>query len=131
MKTIFVTLSIIAFLIMLISSLDVRETVAKEEMKLDGKTLFLGKMCSGCHSIQAMGIARRGGGTTQQQAPDLSAVGSKHNAKFIMKWLRQNESIRAKKHSIKFIGSDEELKVLAEWLASLKPDSSQTSDHKK
>ena len=91
-----------------------------EDKKLDGKTIFIAKKCVTCHSIDAVGIIKKTASPVKSGPPDLSMVGTKHDSTFIVKWLQKTETMKGKKHLIKFAGSDEELDVLAKWLASLK-----------
>jgi mono/diheme cytochrome c family protein len=82
-----------------------------------GKTIFLAGKCNTCHSIESMQIAKK---ISSSKAPDLSNEGSKHNAEWIAKWLKKEETLNGKKHLGTFNGKDEDLKTLSEWLASLK-----------
>ena len=87
----------------------------------DGKSLFLESKCQNCHSIKSQSIAKAGEPKPGEKAPpDLSNVGTKHNADWISKWLMKEEEMNGKKHLKKFKGSDADLKTLATWLASLK-----------
>jgi mono/diheme cytochrome c family protein len=96
-----------------------QETKTKEEKKLDPKTIFADKKCSSCHSIESAGIVKKSGGM-KTGPPDLSTIGSKHDAAWMAKFVQKNESLNGKKHMIKFAGSDEELKALTQWLGTLK-----------
>jgi len=88
----------------------------------DGKSIFLTSKCNTCHAIQSLGIARTTVPTssTQKVPPDLSTVGSRHNADWISRWLQKKEELNGAKHLKMFKGTDEELASLSTWLSSLK-----------
>jgi cbb3-type cytochrome oxidase cytochrome c subunit len=87
-----------------------------------GKTIFLDNKCSKCHSIESQGIKHTSEPPegAKYPPPDLSDVGNRHAADWMQKWLQKEEEQHGKKHMIKFKGSDDELKTLTAWLASLK-----------
>lgn len=85
-----------------------------------GKSLFTQNKCNTCHSITSQGIAKGGGEDAKKDSPDLSKVGTKHNADWISKFLLKKETLNDKKHLKKFKGTDEELETLSNWLATLK-----------
>jgi len=97
-----------------------------------GKELFLEKKCNNCHSIDSEKIAKKeepaeeeegeeAGGEEEDKTPDLSGVGKKHDADWLTKWLKKEvKNDDGKKHKKKFKGSDEELKAIVDYLASLK-----------
>lgn len=74
------------------------------------EALFKEHRCVKCHS--APGIE---GGKS-----DLTGVGKKHDAAWFRKYLEKEIDLDGKKHKRKFKGDDGHLKILAEWLASLK-----------
>ena len=96
------------------------------------KEAFVAAKCNNCHAISALGVEvksagdeeEEGGGTTP---PDLSHAGKFHDAAFFEGYLSKkgdhvaHEGVTdTKKHKTKFKGTDEELKAMATWLASLK-----------
>ncbi|MCB9788504.1 MAG: cytochrome c [Deltaproteobacteria bacterium] len=86
----------------------------------DGKALFTTYKCNSCHTIKSQGIAL-GVAKPEEEAPDLSHVGTKHDKKWIALFLlKQQETDKGVKHKKRFGGEKEELKVLATWLESLK-----------
>jgi mono/diheme cytochrome c family protein len=91
----------------------------KEDKGLDGRKIFVEKKCNSCHSVEAVGFKKK----PNQNPPDLSAVGSEHNADWLSKYLQKKEAIEGRKHLVKFQGSDEDLVSLTKWLETLKPDS--------
>jgi cytochrome c len=95
-----------------------RNSFAQDTPKVDGKQIFQDKKCIACHSVDAAGIEKK---NPNSKAPDLSTIGSKYDAAFLMKFLSKEETINDKKHGMAFKGTDEEFKALADWLASLKP----------
>jgi len=86
-----------------------------------GKTLFLDNKCSSCHSVKSQAIIKV---STEEvkgnQPPDLSNVGTKHTGDWMCNYLLKKETLNDAKHLKKFKGTQDELEVLAKWLASLK-----------
>jgi mono/diheme cytochrome c family protein len=85
-----------------------------------GRVLFDDQKCAKCHTIASQGIDRSGAPPQGKLPPDLSAVGTKHTADWMQQWLMKTIEMNGKKHMKKFTGSDDELKTLTNWLASLK-----------
>jgi cytochrome c553 len=86
----------------------------------DGKTLFTTYKCNDCHSVTGQGIPL-GVAKPEEEAPDLSHVGKSHDKKWIALFLlKKQDNAKGEKHKKRFGGEKEELKVLAEWLESLK-----------
>jgi cbb3-type cytochrome oxidase cytochrome c subunit len=94
---------------------------ADERSSASGKSIFVDNKCTKCHSIESQGLQRAGdpppGG---KLPPDLSGVGLKHDTEWMTKWLHKEVEQNGKKHMKKFSGSDDELKTLTTWLATLK-----------
>jgi mono/diheme cytochrome c family protein len=84
-----------------------------------GQTLFVGQKCNMCHSIEAAGIERTSK-SDKMKGPDLSTVGDKHDAAWIVKYLKKEETLDGEQHGKSFKGTDEELQAIANWLATLK-----------
>jgi len=82
-----------------------------------GKSLFVEKKCVTCHSVESAGIESK-----KKEPVDLSNVGDKYNAEFLIKYLNKEEAIDGKEHSTKIKGTEEEIKTVAEWLSSLKSE---------
>ena len=86
----------------------------------DGKALFVQNKCNACHAVKSAGIEqKKEAGEEDSKAPDLSAVKTAHDAGLLAKFLEKTEKIEGKKHPKKWKGSDEELKAVTEWIASL------------
>jgi len=85
-----------------------------------GKQVFIAAKCNMCHSIDSQGIVA----TTKSEkmkGPDLSTVGSRHDAAFLAKFLRKEvPNADGKTHGKGWSGSDADLQTLVAWLASLK-----------
>jgi len=84
-----------------------------------GKKLFMDAKCTSCHSMEAFGLIPK---TPKKNIPDLSFVGDRHNADFIKLFITKQEKMHDANHPIAYKGSDEELVILADWLASLKAE---------
>ncbi len=87
-----------------------------------GKSIFLDNKCNKCHSIESQGIKRTSEPPegAKYPPPDLSGVGLKHTADWMAQWVTKQVEMHDKKHMYKFKGSDDELKTLTTWLATLK-----------
>lgn len=83
----------------------------------DGKAVFEANKCNKCHSIEAAQIEKA---SDKIKAPDLSHVGKAHDAAWIGKWVKKEETLKGKKHMIMFKGTDEELAALTSWLGGMK-----------
>jgi cytochrome c553 len=89
----------------------------------EGKKVFTDKKCMSCHTVESEGIESK-----KKDAHDLSTVGTDRDADFFMKYLKKEEKIEGKEHKIAFKGTDEELKDLADFLATLKKDEEKTEE---
>ncbi|MBI4552034.1 MAG: c-type cytochrome [Candidatus Latescibacteria bacterium] len=99
-------------------------SLAQEGKPKDAKPIFTKFECNGCHSLQAAGIKKQVSAESgEEDAPDLSGVGTKRTADWIAKFLLKKETIDGKKHEKKFKGSTEELDTLSKWLATMKSGS--------
>ena len=87
-----------------------------------GKKAFEANKCNMCHSVAAEGIAKtmKTSATAKVVPPDLSGVGTKHNADFFVKFLKKEVELNGKKHTKGWTGKEEDLKTIAAWLESLK-----------
>lgn len=84
-----------------------------------GKILFMEAKCNNCHSMQAFGLIPK---TPKKNIPDLSTVGDSLTADFIKLYITKQEKQHDANHPIAYKGSDEELIILGDWLASLKAE---------
>lgn len=95
-----------------------------------GQDIFIKNKCSQCHTITALKITKEEGaeeeeaveGEEKVDPPDLSDVGKNRTAEWITKWEKKEEKNKGRKHKKKWKGTDEDLKTLADWLATLKYD---------
>jgi cytochrome c553 len=83
---------------------------------VDAKDIFLAEKCQRCHSIEELNITNTG----QKDISDLSAVGSKRTAEWLVKYLQREEAINGKKHLKNLKTSGADIEKLANWLATLK-----------
>ena len=104
-------------------------SVVSKSTATDGKQIFLDNHCNSCHSIKSQDVAKKAdedadkeAGETGHKPPDLSNVGQKKDAAWISKFLLKQVDLDGEKHRKRFRGSDDDLKVLAGWLESLKAD---------
>lgn len=99
-----------------------------------GPEVFKKYKCMECHSVKAAGIdkvAKKGGDKDdddeggeskgeKKEPPDLSDVGTKHNASWMQAYLKKKEKIEGVAHRKRFKGSKEELETLTAWMETLK-----------
>lgn len=83
-----------------------------------GPEVFKAQSCTRCHSVTAAGIQRAA--DKDEDAKDLSTVGARHDKQTIARYLLKKVPIEGEKHKVSWTGSTEDLKLLAEWLESLK-----------
>lgn len=90
----------------------------------DGKELFTRENCTKCHSIKSEGIEPQKESLLKgRKIIDHSGVGLRRDSEWIQKWLKKEiENEKGRKHKVKWKGSDEELKILAEFLSHLKKE---------
>jgi cytochrome c5 len=81
-----------------------------------GKTIFEEAKCTACHGITSQGIEAK---KKSDKNPDLSKLTAGHDADFFMKYLKKEETLNSKKHAIPFKGTDEDLKIMVDWLISI------------
>ena len=83
-----------------------------------GPDVFRAQNCTSCHSVTAAGIARDA--DSEEQAADLSKVGADLDKRGIAAFLLKKTERNGEKHKKSFQGTTAELKVIAEWLETLK-----------
>lgn len=76
-----------------------------------GEKVYSQKKCALCHKI-----AGQGG----KIGDDLSKAGAKRNAQWLTSFMKHPKAMKPKAKMMPFKGSDEELKALVAYLASLK-----------
>lgn len=99
-------------------------STAADAEKADGKTLFTSNKCQTCHSVDVAEIKRTKpvSATAARKPPDLSKVGDKRDAEWMVKFLSKTEKIEGKTHPPVFKGTKEDRETIAAWLATLKSD---------
>lgn len=93
---------------------------AAGEAAKTGKEIFEAQKCNVCHSIDSQSVARTST-SDKMKGPDLSDVGKGHDSAWVSKWLKKEVAAEdGKKHMPTFKGTDDEMKTLSDWLATLK-----------
>ncbi len=82
----------------------------------DGKTIFEESKCTNCHGIASQSIEAK---KKSDKIPDLSKLTEGHDAAFWTNYLKKEETLNSKKHAVPFKGTDEDLKIMVDWLISL------------
>lgn len=75
-----------------------------------GQQVYAEKKCSGSHVIQGQG------GTA---GPDLTRVGFKREAQWLLRFLKNPKSLNQKAKMTPFEGTDQELEALVAYLTTL------------
>lgn len=83
----------------------------------DGKKIFVDNKCAMCHTVQSAGIESK-----KSDAVDLSTVGTDKTEEFLMKYLKKDAKLNDKDHKSSFKGSEADLKILVDWLLTLKSE---------
>lgn len=116
-------------------------SLADEAKEPEGKALFLKFRCNSCHTIDAVGIAKKvaaedkaegaekaapaEAAAPKKKPPDLSSVGLDVKADWMAKFLMKKETSKAgKKHMKLFRGSEAELQTIVAWLETMKAEKS-------
>ena len=84
-----------------------------------GQKAFEANKCSNCHSVEKLKIERKVK-SEKMAGPDMSTVGDKHDAAWIVKFASREIQMDGKDHKSEYKGTKEDLQVIADWLASLK-----------
>jgi hypothetical protein len=93
---------------------------AEDAATASGKLVFGELKCNICHSIDSLGVERKSK-SEKTKGPDLSTIGSDHDAAWLAKWLKQEVAAQdGKKHSKEWKGTPEQLQQVSTFLAGLK-----------
>ena len=84
-----------------------------------GPKAFEANKCNNCHSVEKVKIARKIQ-SEKMAGPDLSCIGDKHDAAWIVKFAMREVELDGKQHKNEYKGTKEDLQTIANWLASLK-----------
>ncbi len=79
-----------------------------------GRAAFLDHRCNVCHAVEAAGIEAK----AKEPGPDLTGYSTEDLAA-LGRYLRKEEARDGEDHTKTFKGTDEELAVIVDWLASL------------
>jgi mono/diheme cytochrome c family protein len=95
---------------------------------VSGQKIFTERKCAHCHTVTSEGIQKVAEPADEDEEdkagdepPDLSGVGGHMTAEQMDGWLRKKLAIDGARHPKRFAGSDEERKVLIDWLRQTKP----------
>lgn len=83
----------------------------------DGKKIFIDNKCNMCHTVTSQGIESK-----KSDAVDLSEVGKDKTTEFLNKYLKKETKLNDKDHKASFKGNDQDLKILVDWLLTLKTE---------
>jgi mono/diheme cytochrome c family protein len=83
---------------------------------------FEANKCSNCHSVEKFEIERKIK-SEKMAGPDMSKVGDKHDAAWIVKFAMREVQLDDKQHKSEYKGTKADLETIANWLATLKADS--------
>ena len=83
-----------------------------------GKKAFLDAQCERCHSVSSEDIAATVK-SEKMRGPDLAKIGATRDAAWIEQFVKKEVQLDDKSHRAAWKGSDDDLLVIAKWLASL------------
>jgi cytochrome c553 len=75
----------------------------------EGSAVFKKVGCSNCHTVRGVGTPL---------APDLSRIGSRYDAAYLARWLRDPREVRPSGHMPALELSESDIQALAAYLAS-------------
>jgi len=84
-----------------------------------GQKAFEAAKCNNCHSIEKLKMERKIQ-SEKMAGPDLSKVGDKHDAAWIVKFALREVQLEGKQHKNEYKGTKEDLQTIADWLAAMK-----------
>jgi cytochrome c553 len=102
------------FVITIVALFGFAFSMAQEKVPA-GQKIFSDSKCTTCHSVTSVGLISK-----KKDATDLSKTGDTYKTDFLVKYLNKEVKINDKQHKAAFKGSADDLKVLADWLSSLK-----------
>lgn len=82
-----------------------------------GLAAFSETGCARCHSVAVAEMEATV--SERMQGPDLSTVGSDHDASWIVSVVQQETELDGGPHRARFRGTDEQLSAIAAWLVGL------------
>jgi cbb3-type cytochrome oxidase cytochrome c subunit len=84
-----------------------------------GKAIYMEAGCAQCHSVAAEAIEAT---VTSEQlrGPDLSRIGRERDAAWIVAYMKTGQAAGGETHRVPYRGSDDDLQVMADWLAGLR-----------
>jgi mono/diheme cytochrome c family protein len=84
----------------------------------DGKAAYVNNGCAQCHSVETQDIAATIS-SEQMRGPDLSLIGSEHDADWIVAYVKREQTVDGEQHRVPYSGNDDDLQAVAEWLVQL------------
>jgi mono/diheme cytochrome c family protein len=84
-----------------------------------GQKAFTDANCNRCHDVESKDISATIS-SEKMKGPDLSKIGAEKDAEWITQFVKKEVQLDGKNHRMAWKGSDEDLKTIADWLASLK-----------
>jgi cytochrome c2 len=113
----FATMTMFAAAAIVLASGFVGISSAEEEKAdcADGKALFEANKCNMCHAVKAAGIEAKVK-SEKMMGPDLGGVSSRHEADWIIQFVKKEVQLEGKDHKGAFKGSDDDLKAMITWL---------------
>ena len=91
--------------------------IAQPHAQEEGQAAFTEAGCARCHSVEAAQIEATV--SERMQGPDLGAVGTDHDAAWVVSVVKQETELDDGSHRAPFRGSDDELGAIAAWLVGL------------
>jgi mono/diheme cytochrome c family protein len=84
----------------------------------EGKAAYVNNGCAQCHSVETQDI-EAAVSSEQMRGPDLSLIGSEHDADWIVAYMKREQAVDGEQHRVPYGGNDDDLQAVAEWLVQL------------
>ncbi|MDA0207768.1 MAG: c-type cytochrome [Acidobacteria bacterium] len=98
---------------------DSENTTSSDEASVtvpsDGKAAYVNNGCAQCHSVQTQDIEATIS-SEQMRGPDLSQIGSEHDADWIVAYVKREQAVDGEQHRVPYAGNDDDLRAVADWL---------------
>ncbi|MCX7879946.1 MAG: hypothetical protein N2517_04730 [Ignavibacteria bacterium] len=86
-----------------------------QETDTKGKEIFIEAKCNTCHALSSQQIEAKSK-AQKDKAGDISEMKIEFETDFLIKYLKKEVEINKKKHPVAFKGSDEDLKILVDFI---------------
>ena len=90
---------------------------SQDSESTSGQDLFLSNRCNTCHAVASVEITAK---SQKAAGPDLGGY-EVEDFDLLARFLRKEEELAGEEHTKTFKGSDEDLRIIVDWLLGLEP----------